>query len=127
MPRIKSYNFFLQNVKISFLAIFIFSCESNKVSEIDINELNRIDSTKKSLIGRWGGPNDTKSVFEITIDSITIGDGITYKYDIIGKDLFFLKEQDSLRLVQIKVVKDTISFKDQFEDYTTYGYRCKEI
>jgi hypothetical protein len=103
----------------------LIGCNNNNVAKIKEEEIRKLDSFKKTLIGKYGAPNCGTVGIEISYDSIIIGDKSKFNYFIDSNSLVFKKPDLTVKLVDIKVSNDTLSFEDQDYGYTTYGYRCK--
>lgn len=94
--------------RIIFL-MFIYSC---KGTDAKIKTISSIDSFKNSLIGKWGGADESEPVWRITHDSFYYYDqNKSYPYEIIGNDLVINDGLSKAHLRNISVNKDTLFFE----------------
>ena len=113
---------------ITICSLFLLGCSSQKTES---NKISRIDSLKNSIVGKWGGPDNSGIVWQITHDSIYFYDrNQAYYYSIIGNDMVIDLEPNKKRLKDITVTKDTLFFKDRVSlEHEIYGivtaYRYK--
>lgn len=101
----KNMNYF----KTIIFLIFIYSC---KGTDPKVKTISRIDSLKNSLIGKWGGLDESKPVLRITHDSIYYyNQNKSYPYEIAGNDLVINNGLSKPHLRNISVIKDTLFFE----------------
>ena len=94
-----------------FFLVLVSSCRNNSSK---VSAIPRVDSIKSSLIGKWGGSDESGAVWRITHDSIySYNDNKSYPYEIIGNDLVFYNGQSKPHLRNISVIKDTLFFESR--------------
>lgn len=95
-------------LKSVFFLLLIYSCQNGN---LNAKIVSRIDSFRNSLIGKWGGPDESGPALKITHDSIYYyNENKSYPYEIIGNDLVFDNGQSKPHFKNISVMKDTLFF-----------------
>ena len=98
----------MQHLRILFLLLLIQSCQNNHSS---VKAISRVDSFRNSLIGKWGGLNESEPVWRISHDSIyNYEQNKSYPYEIIGNDLVFDNGLSKPNLKDITVINDTLFY-----------------
>ena len=96
-----------KNHLIIFLLITA-GCQNKEPVKI---EITKIDSIKKSLIGKWGGLGESTPVWKITYDSLyKYGENKSYSYIMSGNDLVVGTSEFQFKLKDISVNGDTLYF-----------------
>jgi hypothetical protein len=105
------------------LAVFIYSCIQKTAPDSGSQLVN--DSLKKTLVGKWGGLNESIPIWDIQVDSIYYYDrSKAYSYEIINDDLIINLPGSKGVLKNIFVIKDTVFFLDE-QGNQVRGYRFK--
>jgi hypothetical protein len=92
--------------------IFFIGCNTRQ-GESQFHIKTAPDSLNQSLIGKWGGLNETTPVWNIKLDSIYYySEHKSYPYKISKGDLFIYRDSTVGILRNISVTKDTMQFQD---------------
>lgn len=112
-------------VAIIFGVLFFNSCNQKTYNSSVYHYVN--DSLKNSLIGNWGGLNESIPVWNIKMDPIYYYErSKAYSYKIINNDLIINlpTSQGILKNIYVIIIKDTIFFLDA-QGNQIKGYRIK--
>jgi hypothetical protein len=95
----------------------ILGCKNSTETQVKEDEIKKIDSLKKTLIGKWGGDDRKFVAWDITKDSIIYPETKkAYKYEIINGDFIFQRDEYLCRLERIQVSGDTLKFYLDFDE-----------
>jgi hypothetical protein len=92
-----------------FIFLLLFTaCQQKKPAIIKISIE---DSFRNSLIGKWGGLNESHPVWKISHDSVYYySQNKSYPYSIAGNDLIIDEGLEQPLLKNVSVIKDTLFF-----------------
>ena len=105
--------------------LYFGSCDTQKTHSRTEDKLNKADSLKSRLLGKWGGLGEDSPVWEIKLDSIYYyQENKSYPYQIMENDLVIERGGSSGILSDISVVEDTLNFYDE-QGLSIKAYRFK--
>ena len=95
----------------TFICLLLISACQNETNKSQIKTNFLKDSLRNSLIGKWGGQNESGPVLRITFDSIYYyQENKSYTYNIVGSDLIIERGEFQPKLKDITVKLDTLFF-----------------
>ena len=103
---------------------WLFSCTNHGHK----SHSQKIDSLQNNVLGLWGGKNEDNPVWKITPDSIYYFQvRKAYKYTLYADSLVIQFPDHSYSLKDIRVVGDTMVFKDGNGKVYAYRFNSKDI